>query len=551
LVFARPDKEWPAGVQRPKHWLRTDLPGLVPYIGAGGDERDVRLWAWLAFLRSAQVIGWDGALPHSKSAQETADPNELTWFYPGRWFGLDEPVPTIQLKWLRRAQQDYEYLYLAGQRGQILSAITMARLMIKQVQTEPHEEPDPTLGLLSGTTDQQAWTTALELIAKNILLRDPAIEQKLSKDERDQREAELNLEMDLWIAPQDRPLQIARTAAWGWAAKPGNWVDLRLGIDIYNASDQPLQGELQWTNAPRGWEFNPQPVALGPTNGVGGFRVKRYEMEARVNLERLGPETRKPIQFKFVDADRKRPSHLSVMAPVAASDRREGTLKVDADLSDWDEAADSIQHGPMVVMLDRPSLQRQAMRMADTNSSLYTNWARKDFYVAFKLDGLAQGTSRVEKNFVDYQLRRAWGEDLCEILIQPVYATPGDVGQIVHIVCKPRGQMVISTKNSPRNQRLQGNAYKPVVGANVMLANAVDGSVWRGELKIPWELINDADHKGAQPRLMRFNLVQYKQSSGESSSWAGPIDYGQDDTFMGLLYLRDIKSPGMGQAVRE
>src|SRR3954469_20076173 len=157
MVFA-PAKGWPAGVARPAHWLRTDLPGLVPYIGAGGDERDVRLWAWLAFLRQAQVIGWDGALPHSQSPQESADPNELTWFYPGRWFGVDEPLPTIQLKWLRRAQQDFEYLLLAKQRGQVIYSLVMARLMIKPVQTQPNEDPDPTHGLLTGTTDQQAWT---------------------------------------------------------------------------------------------------------------------------------------------------------------------------------------------------------------------------------------------------------------------------------------------------------------------------------------------------------------------------------------------------------
>ena len=186
------------------------------------------------------MIGWDGALPHSHSPQEAADPNELTWFYPGRWFGVDEMVPTIQLKWLRRAQQDYEYLYLARQRGQGLYALVMARLMTKPVQTELNQRPDETHGLLTGTTDPAAWSRALELLAKNILLREPGRERD------DAREAQLNRDTAMWIAPQDRPFQIARTSNWGWAAKPGNWVDLRLGLDIYNASDQPLTGELQW-----------------------------------------------------------------------------------------------------------------------------------------------------------------------------------------------------------------------------------------------------------------------------------------------------------------
>lgn len=551
LVMAAPAQAPAPAMMKIKHWLRTDLPGLVPYIGAGGDERDVRLWAWLAFLRQTQVIGWDGALPHTKSPQEAADPNDLTWFYPGRWFGVDEPVPTIQLKWLRRAQQDFEYLYLAQQRGEVLYAWVMARLMTKPVQTAPNEQPDPTHGLLSGTTDQVLWTQAMELLAKTILVREPG------KERDEVRQQELNRDTFVWLEPQEKPLLIARNATWGWAAKPGNWVDLQLGIDTYNASDKNggLDGQFQWVNAPRGWEFNPQPVPVSPTDAVQMYKVKQFQLEARVNLDHLTPETRQPVEFKFTEPQRNRSFTLKVSTPVAVSDKREGPLSIDGSLNDWDDAADGIHHGPLVVMLDRPSLQKQALKMASTNSSIYSNWAAKYFYVAFKLDGLSAGGSqagpRVERNFVDYQLRRAWGEDLCEMLIQPVYSKPGDIGQIVHVVCKPTGALVVSMKHSPKNQRLLGSNFNEVVGAKVELQNRVEGSLWRGELKIPWEVINDKDHVGVQPKLIRFNFVQHKHATGESSSWAGPIDYGRDDSFMGLLFLRDARSPGMGQSPRE
>ena len=550
LVMAAPAQPPSPAMMKIKHWLRTDLPGLVPYIGAGGDERDVRLWAWLAFLRQTQVIGWDGALPHTKSPQEAADPNDLTWFYPGRWFGVDEPVPTIQLKWLRRAQQDFEYLYLAQQRGELGYAWVMARLMTKPVQTAPNEQPDPTHGLLSGTTDQARWTQAMELLAKTILVREPG------KERDEVRQNEINRDTMVWIEPQERPLLIARNATWGWAAKPGNWVDLQLGIDTYNASDTGLDGQFQWVGAPRGWEFNPQPVAVPPNEAVQMYKVKQFPLEARVNLDHLTAETRQPIELKFTSPSRRNHQYnLKVAVPVAVSDKREGPLAIDGSLADWDDAADGIHHGPLVVMLDRPSLQKQAMKMASTNSSVYSNWAAKYFYVAFKLDGLGNGGSangpRVERNFVDYQLRRAWGEDLCEILIQPVYTKPGDVGQIVHVVCKPTGALTISTKHSPKNQRLLGSNYNEVVGAKVELQNRIEGAVWRGELKIPWEVINDKDHAGLPVKLLRFNFVQHKHATGESSSWAGPIDYGRDDSFMGLLFLRDARSPGMRQSARE
>src|SRR6185295_5774860 len=173
LVFASPVSAWPEGVAKPPHWLRTDLPGLVPYAGAGGDERDVRLWSWLAHLRSAEMIVWGSPLPRTSSPQQPADPNDLVWFYPGSWFGVADPVPTVQLKWLRRAQQDFEYLWLAKQRGETINPLWMARVITKPVEIRANQSPDPTYALMCGTTNQNAWNEAQSLLAKLVLLREP------------------------------------------------------------------------------------------------------------------------------------------------------------------------------------------------------------------------------------------------------------------------------------------------------------------------------------------------------------------------------------------
>ena len=56
---------------------------------------------------------FDSVLPRNDRADQVADPSELVWFYPGKWFGVEGMVPSLQLKWLRRAEQDHEYLMLA------------------------------------------------------------------------------------------------------------------------------------------------------------------------------------------------------------------------------------------------------------------------------------------------------------------------------------------------------------------------------------------------------------------------------------------------------
>src|SRR5205085_8414610 len=123
-------------------------------------------------------------------------------------FRSDEPVPTLQLKWLRRAQQDYEYLYLARQRGQTLWALVIARLMSKPVELQPGQSPDPTFGLMSGTADPLAWEGAINLLAQRILLAEPGQQIDEKKDHLQ------SIELNRWAEPQERPVAMGRSAQW-------------------------------------------------------------------------------------------------------------------------------------------------------------------------------------------------------------------------------------------------------------------------------------------------------------------------------------------------
>lgn len=521
LIYAPPTASWPQNVARPQRWLRTDLPGLVPYVGAGGDERDVRQWAWLAFLRQAGMILWDGALPQNDRAEAPADPNQMIWFYPGHWFGVDEPVPTIQLKWLRRAQQDYEYLYLAQQRGEILNALVMARLIAKPVQIQPHQGLDPVYAMMTGTADPKAWSDVQRLVAKTILLREPG------QPADPTRQSELYLETMAWLAPQERPTLLGRTVQWGWAPggqMQGHWADLRFAVDIYNASDDtPTGNSLEFTAPPAAWQVRPQPRPVPP---LEVFRVRREEMDARVNLDELQPGAPTPVELSFTLGYKQTQSPLKLMIPAAVSDRREGGLKIDGSIEDW-TPEDAIQAGPMVAMFSRPALQKQELALADTPTQIYTTWGSDHFYVAFRLTGVSEQGSVQARNFIDYQFRRAWGEDLSQLLIQPIY-DDNSLGPVLHVVAKPNGGTWIERKVE---DRMVADPWQPLQGAAVRFATTLSQGVWRGELAIPWDAIRDRE-KG-MPRLLRFNFAQHNDVTGYSASWAGPVDYLRDQQFMG------------------
>lgn len=551
LVFSPSMRAWPANARRPSHWLRTDLPGLVPYAGAGGDERDVRLWAWLAYLRDPSqptdaptvpaarpMIAWNEVLPSFSDPSDLADPNELVWFYPGQWFGLSEPVPSVQLKWLRRAQQDFEYLWLAGQRGETLNALVMARLMTKPVEIQPAQAPDPTYALMSGTADAQAWTESMDLLAATILLHTPG----QPADAQQQRTLYINTLR--WLAPLERPLLLPAISRWGLEQHGGvDRLHLQMGIDIYNASDRssenrPDRNTLQWTQMAAGWQIDPRPLSIA---ALATYHVRREFLDAQFDPTKITPATRKPMEFTFTSGFDNRTAAMGVVMPVAASDRREGALRIDGDLpeSEW-HAADLLQDGPMVRMLSRPALQRQQLQFAEGKSRLYSGWAERNFYVAFDLEGISPGGAGPARNFVDYQFRRAWGEDLCEVLIQPI-DDKGTPGAVMHVVCKPNGSTSISRKPGPRLNWQE-------VETKVPYSSITQNGHWRGELAIPWEAIL-GDGKPI-PALLRFNFAQHRPTAGESASWCGPIDFGRDESLMGALYLRDPEAMRLGMPER-
>lgn len=544
LVFSPPTQVWPDAAGIPQYWLRTDMPGLVPYAGAGCDERDVRLWAWLAFLRHAGLIVWGDALPSVDEPGTPADPNETVWFYPGHWFGLDQPVPTVHLKWLRRAEQDYEYLHLARERGEVLNALLLARLITKPVEIQPGQSPDPVFGLMCGTTDAAAWEQVQDLLARTILIRKPGA----PPPEAPLRHA-LNIDTLRWVEPQERPVTLGRTVRWLWD-DPGDdsgrrtrsgprVLNLRVGVDIYNASDNtPDRNLLRWTAAAPGWEVRPQPIEIP---ALATYHVRRESLEALFNLDQVTPEARNPLEVTFTSGfNAERSSTVKLVLPVAASERIEGRrLAVDGRLGEW-EPADLIQDGPMVQMLSRPALQRQELRLASTPSRIYTAWGEDALYVAFALGGITpERLLKGSQNFVDYQFRRAWGEDLCSMQIQPVF-DDNRVGPVLHIVCKPTGSDWVERKLDPRQH---ANPWQPLEGGGVRYRTTIERTNWLGEVAIPWRAILEP---GAPvPNLLRFNFSQHRTATAESASWAGPVDSGRDDGFTGVLHLRQTHMPGI------
>jgi hypothetical protein len=138
---------------------------------------------------------------------------------------------------------------------------------------------------------------------------------------------------------------------------------------------------------------------------------------------------------------------------------------------------------------------------------------------------------------VQYDQRRAWGEDLCELLVQAQWPD-GSTSPAVHVVVKPRGATWTERQSdgpSPADDWI-------AIDTPIRYAATLHAGDWRGELAIPWPLLCPS-HKDT-PVALRFNFVQHLGQTGESDSWSGPIDFGRDQRFMGLLVLRSTDRAG-------
>ena len=529
LIFNTPIQSGAKRAEGAQTFLRTDLSGLIPYAGIGGDERDVRVWSWLAFTRGASILRFDRALPTATKPDVAADPNELIWFYPGSWFGVDAPVASLQLKWLRRAEQDHEYLSLASARGERTTTFVLSRLLTKPVQIQPAQRADPEYALMTGTADVNAWDQGMRILAKLILLRAPGAQ---AVDAAAKNAVELELLQ--WAQPQEKPLLMGRTTLFSPEADGA--VGVRVGVDVYNPSDTTPRGNtLGFSAIPRGWTVDPTPSVIPK---LETYQVQRFGLAARVDPNALDPRQRGRATVELTNDFTGRATPLPVAIPVAVSRRREGNLQLDGSLGDWSDD-DAVTLSPLTRMIDRPTLQGHAIVDAPTPSSVYSGWSDSSVYVAFKVSGLSGAASPLAQNFVRYDapFRRAWGEDLVEVLVQPVYPD-GSLGPALHVACKTNGGTWCEQK---RDLTEGSDAAWEALDAGVRFVRTIEGDVWRGELAIPWSAIGPTNALGGparMPALLRFNFVQHRHATGQSASWAGPIDFGRDDLFTGALVLR-------------
>ncbi len=521
LISPSPIRNWPDGTLPPRHWIdgAKSPAGLF-------NQQSVRLLAWLAFSRDASLVQMGSALP-----AESASVNALPLIFPASCYHTNAPLPSLGLKWLRSAEQDYECLWLAAQHHDRDASMAICGLVTRSLQLQPVQANESLFDLLAGTTEPGVCEQARELLIGRLVhhaaATDP-IELQTLRWQLDRQK--LALVPDgvkwMWNLPPDSP---GNSPGNSIDAKvdAGNMINATVSVDLFNPVEPTALGsQLQWLLTNPAWEADADGVEVPP---LGSNQVRTLQATARFNLNQITDQARQPVELRFADGSQNVGCRL--MLPVATSLRRDRPIHLDGSLEEWTAGDAIVFDQPMVKMLDRRSIQTGDLQMSSQKTSLFSGWSADNLYLAFRLAGVTTADLRSTRNFVDYNQGRAWGEDLCELLIQPIYAD-NSTGPTLHIVAKPGGEWVEQQIGPEQN-------WQPFEASGVRYASGVDANeqIWRGELAIPWRAINAPNH--GRPALLRFNFIQHINSTGESASWAGPMDQSRDCKMAGLVMVRE------------
>ncbi|MEL7237279.1 MAG: hypothetical protein AAGK78_00335, partial [Planctomycetota bacterium] len=589
-------RRWPAGLDQPGRWL--DAPeGDLTTVGtlnapvAAVSEADLRVWGWLAYLRGADLVRLGPVLPPADVGQDIrrpADPSRLIAFYPGEPFGLDTPVPTVHLKWLRRAQQDVEYLHAAADRQEGQYARLLARAMARplEVNLGPDDlRPDPVYPLLTGTPGRSLWPEALQLVAEKTAIGDPVLQGMLP----DRFVTDHTNRTTTWLSRREVPTPVVRQLSWGLISTPSfdqfgqpdprrleRRVSLVADLAVYNPSDATPEGfAAGWSTLPGGAQPSSETAGLWrpaavevPLDAPDTYELTTVALSASAGVDdlarRFGTSQQSPARFYVRNAYRDslsgpgvgRRGFVQAVAPAVVVDRRDAAPTLDGSLGDW-EGDEAIVDGPLTVMQSRPDLRRGDVRRADLPAQVFAGWTAEGLHLGFRFEGLAPQPEgiRSARTFIETQHRRAWGEDLCQLVVQPIYESRGEteLGPAVHVVLKPSGNAFAQIAVDRRTNELVWQD----VQANLPYSTTVEQAtgIWRGEITLPWSALQEGPRTVRSmanvPAMLRFNVSQHVADTGESASWAGPVDHGRDASITGALILRKPRQVGIESTRRE
>lgn len=505
-------------------WLWPDRPPFAGSLSAVAPPADARSLAWMAWR-----YGLSGVLlpnvndwPEKEPLSATGSESKLIW--PGKAYGLSEPVPSVRLKRLLRTAQDYEYLWLLQQNRRPGIARLLAADLVPYGGTSAYGEH-----LLDGrphgwASDPTAWSVARRLMARELVA---AMEAADATNVDDVVRFERQIE---WarLTTLARGLRMdvegARTSIDDNDRTHPVHVDLT--VSMYNATRDVVSGELTAQPLPEGWAVVQPPTTIDRLEpGRRALRILRLR----------APSIPSDSEGVFnVGAALVRAGATVSTAPgrvcVLTSQRVRRRPTMDGKLDDWPIGTINVA-GDFVLVgaRDVPKRDRITPDRASLATSAFITNDSDSLYIAFNCEDDRLPERRITRgNVVRYDELWPAGEDLVEVVLDP-RGQALDPGDLLHIVVKANGS-VVTERGTPCLASVA--RHEPWAGG---VEAAVDDTSqpgrWTVEIRVPLaSLPNPA-------AVIGINFARYQPRLGEYSCWSGARRYIYSPVTLGGMRL--------------
>jgi len=518
-IWAPPGRYWDTAAMAEERakgkatWLRVDEPPYTGSLAIGAPPADVRSIGWQAFREGARVV----LLKHANDWPANVRLRELSargaatdrWLmYPGERLGLREPLPSVRLKRLRRGIQDAELLGLLerAHRGKVAELIAQTVFKFGGTRAYGDNLIDPRP--FGWVLEPRLWMAARRLALREL------VRAAGGQVPESRRQREL-----AWVRflRAGRKIRLLPVGARVRPAEPeaDKQVLVQFTVLLVNETRRTVSGVLRFDGLPEGWRPVRDRLAIA---GLKPMSRRQEVLTARAEAiaASLAGTLAQPIVF---EADGYGRVVCQVRLGYVAASRLSGPIEVDGDLADWPAGRTNVAGDFLLLGRERFSEAAAVENRPTQPTTVFVGQDGTYLYVAFHCAEReperirTTGTTQVR-----YDGPTPTGEDLVEVLIDPLNTDSTDPSDLYHIVVKPSGAGFWE----------QGVGLSPPAGqrrswpADVTWAVGRAAGRWFAEIRIP---LAGFGAVGRRNRCWRINFARLEARLGEYASWSGAIGH--------------------------
>jgi len=509
-------------------WLTVDRPPFTGSVSVHAPAGCILSLPWVASRLGAEALRL-GTINHWPDAATAPDPTACAaidadvLLYPGAAFGLDEPVPTLRLKLLRRAQQDAAYRRMLEESGlgHVSTALTQSMVPYAGMDAiRTHFSDGRAIGFAG---DAAPYDLARQAMIDILLSRDAAAADAVPTDVFSRTAAWRRLMLDTRRPRIDEEGCRVRLSDQDQAAV----FAVECLATVTNLTRVPIDGTLSLTSSQPAVATADEPAAI---QAIAPNSTRRAVVEATLHTLPTGTTGTIPISLAL-DAGAGRIEDRSGRIALIGATITKRAPRIDGDLSDWPPGRGNVAGNFRLITGDggeqgglnatHPRLPTFALVMRDDAA----------IYVAVNCEsGGESEQSSVQSSVVEYDDMIPISGDLVELLFDPLNAGTRSPADLFRVAVKPSAAFLAE----------QGMRCHPPCGprrlwpADIELAVRRGSKQWTVEVRIPLTAFGST---GQEHAVWGFNVTRFDARRQEFSTWSGAGPNAYDPASLGNLYL--------------